>query len=62
MAYGIRAAKIVAYEPAGAFEAQARTVDGEYRVYARFVIKAEEEDSFAGEAVHSVPDAPLEGW
>lgn len=40
MAYGIRMAKIVAYEPAGAYEAQARTVDGQYRVYARFVAVA----------------------
>lgn len=37
MAYGIRQAKLQAYAPAGTFEARARTVDGEHRVYARFV-------------------------
>ncbi|MFC8945943.1 hypothetical protein [Streptomyces rochei] len=37
MAYVIRAAKLTAYAPAGTFEAHARTVNGEHRVYARYV-------------------------
>jgi hypothetical protein len=36
MAYAITAGKLSAY-PAGAFEAKSRTVDGESRVYARYV-------------------------
>jgi hypothetical protein len=28
---------MAAYQPAGSFEAMSRTVDGEYRAYARFV-------------------------
>lgn len=36
-AYGIRTGALHAYRPAGAFEAKARTVDGEHRVYARYV-------------------------
>lgn len=40
-AQAIRTARLVAYEPAGAFEAVARTIDEgngpEHRVYARFV-------------------------
>lgn len=37
LAYQIKSGKIAAYRPAGAFEAMARTVDGEYRTYARYV-------------------------
>lgn len=37
VAYQIRSGKLAAYRPKGAFEASARTVDGEHRVYARFV-------------------------
>lgn len=33
----IRVAKVKAWQPAGSFEAIARTVDGEHRVYARYV-------------------------
>jgi hypothetical protein len=33
----IKGARLSAYQPAGSFEAEARTVDGEHRVYARFV-------------------------
>jgi hypothetical protein len=33
----IKKGRIAAFTPAGAFEAVARTVDGEHRVYARFV-------------------------
>jgi hypothetical protein len=33
----VRGARLVAYGPAGSFEAVSRTVDGEHRVYARFV-------------------------
>jgi hypothetical protein len=33
----VRSGLIPAYAPGGTFEAQARTVDGEARVYARFV-------------------------
>lgn len=33
----IRRAYLSAYEPTGSFEAIARTVNGEYRVYARYV-------------------------
>lgn len=36
-AYDIRKANLAAYRPAGSFEAVARTVDGEHRVYARYV-------------------------
>ncbi|MEU3851785.1 hypothetical protein [Streptomyces sp. NPDC029554] len=36
-AYNIRVAKSAAYAPAGSFEAVSRSVDGEYRVYARYV-------------------------
>lgn len=37
MAHQIRHGVLASYRPAGAFEALGRTVDGEYRVYARFV-------------------------
>jgi hypothetical protein len=37
LAYAIRAGKYAAYTPAGHFEARARTVDGEHRVYVRYV-------------------------
>lgn len=37
MARHIRQGHLAAYRPQGAFEAVARTVDGEYRVYARYV-------------------------
>lgn len=33
----VRTGKTASYTPAGAFEATARTVDGEHRVYARYV-------------------------
>jgi hypothetical protein len=36
-AQAIRSAKLAAYGPAGAFQAVARTVQGEHRVYARYV-------------------------
>lgn len=36
-AYGVSRGMRHAYRPAGAFEAKARTVDGEHRVYARYV-------------------------
>ncbi|MER6360074.1 hypothetical protein [Kitasatospora sp. NPDC001527] len=36
-AQAIRSAKLAAYGPAGLFQAVSRTVDGEHRVYARFV-------------------------
>ncbi|AUG78072.1 hypothetical protein CFP65_3271 [Kitasatospora sp. MMS16-BH015] len=36
-AQAIRSARLHAYEPAGAFQAVARTVQGEHRVYARYV-------------------------
>lgn len=36
-AHAIRLGLIKAYNPPGAFEAKARKVDGEYRVYARYV-------------------------
>jgi len=36
-AQAIRSAKLNAYEPAGAFQAVARTVEGEHRVYARYI-------------------------
>lgn len=39
----IRNAKLTAYAPAGSFEAVSRTVDGERRVYARFVGNASSE-------------------
>ncbi|WP_328739905.1 hypothetical protein OHA91_22895 [Streptomyces erythrochromogenes] len=35
-AYAIRTGKLRAYAPAGHYEAKARTVDGEFRVYARY--------------------------
>lgn len=37
VARNIRAGKYVPFRPAKAFEAAARTVDGEHRVYARYV-------------------------
>lgn len=37
LAYAIRHGRMNAYLPAGAFEATARTVGGEHRLYARFV-------------------------
>lgn len=37
MAYVIRRGGLKAYEPAGAFEAVARTTDGKHRVWARYV-------------------------
>lgn len=37
MAFQIRRGVLASFRPAGAFEALGRTVDGEYRVYARFV-------------------------
>lgn len=37
MANHISGARLKAYAPAGSFEAVSRTVDGEYRVYARYV-------------------------
>jgi hypothetical protein len=33
----IRGGLLTAYEPAGSFEAVARTVDGEYWVYAKYI-------------------------
>lgn len=36
-AHAIRRGLIKAYQPSGTFEAKARKVDGEYRVYARYV-------------------------
>lgn len=36
-AYIIRTGEQAGYEPAGSFEAEARTIFGEYRVYARYV-------------------------
>ena len=39
----VKRATLSAYEPAGAFEAISRTVDGEYRAYARYVgVKTDE--------------------
>lgn len=38
----IRSAVLVAYRPAGSFGATARTVDGEHRVYARYLGEAVE--------------------
>ena len=37
MAHQIRTGVLASYRPAGAYEARGRTVDGEYRVYARYV-------------------------
>lgn len=37
MAYAIRNGNLGAYTPAGAYEAKSRTIDGERRVYARYV-------------------------
>lgn len=37
LAYSIRQAKPKTFAPAGAFEADAKTVMGEHRVYARYV-------------------------
>ncbi|MDX3214549.1 hypothetical protein PV318_03185 [Streptomyces sp. ME02-6991-2B] len=37
LAQAVRSARLAAYEPAGAFEAAARTVRGQHRVYARYV-------------------------
>jgi hypothetical protein len=39
MAYMVRVARFKAYGPAGTFEARSRTIDGEFRVYARYVGK-----------------------
>lgn len=36
-AHYIKSGKLAAFRPAGDFEARARCVDGEYRVYARYV-------------------------
>ncbi|MER7908250.1 hypothetical protein [Streptomyces sp. NPDC096068] len=36
-AYSIRKGARKAWAPAGSFEARSRTVDGEYRVYARYL-------------------------
>lgn len=36
-AQAIRSGRLRAYAPTGAYEAVARTVDGEHRVYARYV-------------------------
>ncbi|MGW5852128.1 hypothetical protein ACWFQ8_29980 [Streptomyces sp. NPDC055254] len=36
-AYAVRNGHLNAYAPAGTFEATSRTVNGEYRVYARYV-------------------------
>jgi hypothetical protein len=36
-AHQIRSGSIVAYRPAGAYDAVARAVDGEFRVYARYI-------------------------
>jgi hypothetical protein len=40
----IRRARLGAYQPAGSFEAEARVVDNEARVYARFVGEKEKSD------------------
>lgn len=40
MAHSIKSARNVAYAPAGTFEAATRKIDGEFRVYARYVGKA----------------------
>lgn len=37
MAYMVRNGKIKAYQPAGSFEAVARTADGKHRMWARYV-------------------------
>ncbi|UQA91617.1 hypothetical protein [Streptomyces halobius] len=37
VSYAIRTAKLLAYDPPGSFEAVARTVDGEHRLYVRFM-------------------------
>ena len=42
MAYGIKAGNRRAWLPAGAFEAVSRTVEGENRVYARYVGSGDE--------------------
>lgn len=43
MAWNINNPKrMVAYQPAGAFEAVSRTVDGEYRLYVRYVGAADD--------------------
>lgn len=44
VALQIRQGKISAYEPPGAFEAAARTVNSEPRVYARYLGDPEDED------------------
>ncbi|MGW7435673.1 hypothetical protein [Streptomyces sp. NPDC054849] len=36
-AYLVNNGRLGAYAPAGTFEAKSRTVDGEYRVYARYI-------------------------
>lgn len=43
MAQGIKRGLIRAYAPEGAFEAVSRTVDGEHRVYARYVGEGRDE-------------------
>lgn len=48
VAQAIKKARLGAYAPAGAFEAKARTVDGQRRVYARFV-GATADDGVGGE-------------
>lgn len=45
MAYLIRSGRLAAYRPAGAFQARARFVDEEYRVYAVYVGEAGDERS-----------------
>jgi hypothetical protein len=40
MAYLVRSARIKAYAPAGAFEAEGRTESGEHRLYVRYVGEA----------------------
>lgn len=42
LAYAIRTGRLSAYLPAGAFEASARTVRREHRLYVRFVGKSDE--------------------
>jgi hypothetical protein len=37
MAYSVRSARIKAYAPAGAFEAEGRTESGQHRLYVRYV-------------------------
>ncbi|WP_030271233.1 hypothetical protein [Streptomyces sp. NRRL B-24484] len=49
-AQAIRSAKLGAYEPAGAFQAVARTVEGEHRVYARWIGEPSRPAVVGGEA------------